>query len=143
MQPYPAHVQLHHTRCDAGLKHVHTICQSVFFQLSDLSLEEMGIESVENMVWKSADGLKTQMWGYSLLGAFDAALSHYLPMTLDSSTSTRSAKAVTDVISSHARLCEFLNGASRPKALKGELCFTVECPWRIACPCNPNRLPRH
>eukprot|EP00892_Ulva_mutabilis_P006806 jgi/Ulvmu1/4498/UM002_0224.1 len=101
-----------------GLKHVNTVCHSVFFQLSDLSLEEMGIENVEDIVWKSADGLKNQMWGYSLLGALDAAVSHYLPMVLDHNASNRSAKAVTAIISSYTRLGEFLHGASRPKALK-------------------------
>lgn len=104
---------------------MNTVCHSVFFQLSDLSLEELGIESVEDIVWKSADGLKHQMWSYSLLGALDAAISHYLPMVLDSNASNRAAKAVTDLISTHTRLCSVLHGASRTKALRGQLCLAV------------------
>lgn len=104
----------------AGLQHVDSVCQSVFFQLSDLSLEEMGIESVENVVWKSAEGLKHQMVAYSLLGAFDAAMSHYLSKILDGKASARSCKAVMDLVSSQERLYNSLNGACRPKALKGE-----------------------
>lgn len=103
----------------AGLKHVNGVCKTVFSQLQDLSLEEMGIETVENIVWKSAEGLKNQMWAYSLMGAFDAAVSHYLPKILDGETSARSCKAVTNIISSQDRLRDFLHGASRVRALKG------------------------
>lgn len=81
----------------------------------------MGVESIDNIVWKSAEGIKIQMWAYSLMGVFDAAMSHYLPKMLDSTSSARSCKAVSDLISSQERLHGFLHGASRTRALKGSL----------------------
>lgn len=109
----------------AGARHIRHVVDDIFSQLSDFSLEELGLDRPESVSWKDVDGLHFQMLGYSMLGIFDLCISHYVMRLKDPQAREDALRCMQHVMGSYARLSEWLSAASRTKLLKGMILVTA------------------
>ena len=73
----------------------------------------------DNLSWKSAAGVAQQTRCYSLLAVIDLCFAAEAPKLLDASTTAAAVTAVQCLLDTRERLLNWLQGASRPKALTG------------------------